>query len=226
MNTFRTRILVICQTLALGFVAAGCGDSGAGLEPNVPVDPAKLVPASGMVKVRGKPLAGIVVMLMNPSGIPAVGETGSDGRFVLETASQKGALPGKYQVTVSYMVSPKGNPQGLGPRSAMVRSTEMLEAVELMPPEYSDLKQTKLSAEVTQQTASLDFDIPATLEPPKPKEEARKDAEESKPTDEDSKKSQPSEKDDSTATPPKNQSPSAESDAKDTSPPKAERHDD
>src|SRR5262245_48238703 len=108
MNHFPTRCRLGCPALAVLLVAAGCGQSGTGVEANVPVDPAKLVPVSGIVKVRGKPLAGAVVMLMNSSGIPGVGETGSDGRFVLETASQKGALPGKYQVTISYMVSPKG----------------------------------------------------------------------------------------------------------------------
>lgn len=156
----------------------------------MPVDPAKLVPASGFVKVRGEPIAGAVVTLMNSSGIPSVGETGSDGRFALETASRKGALPGKYQVAISYMVSPAGKPQGLASRSAMVRTEEMREAVEVLPPEYSDLKKTKLTAEVGQQGANLDFDIPVTLELPKPKAEPN-DAKEPSPADKDAKDSQP-----------------------------------
>jgi len=155
---------------ALVFVVSGCYQSGTGFEPNMPVDYSKLVPASGIVTVQGKPLACAVVLLMNSTGIPMVAETGEDGRFELDTGGKKGALPGKYQVTISYMVSPQGNPQGLGPRSAMVRSAEMLDAVEWMPPEYSDLARTKLTAEVGPQGATLRFDLPITLEPPKPKE--------------------------------------------------------
>ena len=158
---------------ALVFVVSGCFQPGTGFEPNRPVDYSKLVPASGIVTVQGKPLANAVVMLMNSTGIPMVGETGEDGRFELETASKKGALPGKYQVTISYMVSPQGNPQGLGPRSAMVRSAEMLDAVERVPPEYSDLAKTRLTAEVGRQGATLSFDLPVTLEPPKPKADSK-----------------------------------------------------
>lgn len=225
MNRNHTRGRLGGPILALMLVAPGCWQSGTGVEPNVPVDPAKLVPVSGVVKVRGEPLAGAVVMLMNTSGIPAVGETGSDGQFVLETASHKGALPGKYQVTISYMVSPNGKPQGLGPRSAMLRSPEMLDAVELVPPEYSDVKQTKFSAEVAQKGASLDFDIPVALESPKPKTEATKDAKESQPSDPDSEKSQPAGKDAGTATGPKNSSSPTDSAAKDASEPRAEKKD-
>jgi hypothetical protein len=158
---------------ALVFVVSGCFQPGTGFEPNRPVDYSKLVPASGIVTVQGKPLANAVVMLMNSTGIPMVGETGEDGRFDLETGTKKGALPGKYQVTISYMVSPQGNPQGLGPRSAMVRSPEMLDAVERVPPEYSDLAKTKLTAQVGRQGATLSFDLPVTLEPPKPKDDSK-----------------------------------------------------
>src|SRR5262245_6937854 len=84
---------------ALVFAVSGCFQPGTGFEPNMPVDYSKLVPASGIVTVHGKPLANAVVMLMNSTGIPMVGETGEDGRFELETGSKKGALPGKYQVT-------------------------------------------------------------------------------------------------------------------------------
>src|SRR5262249_47440481 len=102
-----------------------------------------------------------------------VADTGEDGRFVLDTGGKKGALPGKYQVTVSYMVSPQGNPQGLGPRSAMVRSAEMMDAVEWVPPEYSDIAKTKMAAEVGPPGATLSFDLPVPLEPPKPKEDSK-----------------------------------------------------
>jgi hypothetical protein len=198
--------------LTLALLAVGCGQS----EPtvNVLVDPAKLVSASGTVKSHGEPLAGAVVMLMNSSGIPSIGETGSDGRFVLETASQRGALPGTYQVTISYMVSPEGKPQGLASRSAMVRSKEMVEAVEVLPPEYSDIKKTKLTAEVGQEGARLDFDLPVTLELPRPKAES-KDAQESQPADKDAEKAQPAEKDSDVTVPPKTPSTPAKSTARD-----------
>src|SRR4051794_26968609 len=112
--------------LALIFVVSGCFQPGTGVEPNMPVDYSKLVPAGGIVTGQGKPLAKAVVLLMNSTGIPMVADTGEDGRFELDTGGKKGALPGKYQVTISYRVSPQGNPQGLGPRSAMVHSAETL----------------------------------------------------------------------------------------------------
>lgn len=159
--------------LPLVLAVTGCSGAGSQGEMNVPVDPAKLVPTTGTVKLRGEPLAKAVVMLMNSTGIPAVGETNGEGKFVLDTASRPGALPGKYQVTISYMVSPKGNPQGLSARSAMLRSDEMLEAVEQIPPDYSDLTKTKLSADISAGGAPLSFDLPVTLEPLKSKADAK-----------------------------------------------------
>jgi len=71
------------------------------------------------------------------------------------------------------MVSPEGAAQGLGARSAQQQSPAMMAAVEQMPPEYSDLKLTKLSAKITPQGGAFNFDIPVVLEPRSPRPRRR-----------------------------------------------------
>jgi len=148
----------------------GCSGSESTERAPWEIDAASLVPVKGVITLNGKPLARAVVAFMGSNGIPGVAETKEDGRYALETTSLPGALPGDYKVTVSWMVAPDGTPQGLGARSAMVQSEAMRAAVERLPAEYSDLKQTTLSAHVDGQGKSFDFDLVASVDGPKPAE--------------------------------------------------------
>ncbi|SIN85929.1 hypothetical protein SAMN05444166_1306 [Singulisphaera sp. GP187] len=154
IKPLRRRLAWVC---GVAFVL-GCSSSEPSQSP-WEVDPAKLVPAKGVVTLDGKPLAKAVVAFMTSSGMSSVGETNAEGQYVVESAGHKGILPGDYKVSVSYLVSPEGEPQGLGVRSSMQPSSTMVSAVEKLPPEYSDLKQTKLSARVDTSGGTFDFNL-------------------------------------------------------------------
>jgi hypothetical protein len=116
----------------------GCAPEDEG--DRVEIDFSKFVPVSGVVKVKGKPLAHAVVTFLPPRG-PTVGtaETGSDGKYAIKCMMRDGIPPGRYKVAVSYLVSDDGVPQGLGPRGALVLPPSMGSAKEQLPAEVSDL---------------------------------------------------------------------------------------
>ncbi len=99
---------VLCALAALGFVAGCGGPASSG---------AKLVPVSGKVTYKGKPLAkGRVSLMPLKPGNTASGDI-VDGAFKLSTYQRDdGAPPGQYKVSVTAwekeptMESPKGTP--------------------------------------------------------------------------------------------------------------------
>jgi len=161
--------------LTLGAVL-GCSKTETEEVHPATLDRSKLVPVTGTVTLKGKPLAGAVVTFLPKTGVPGLGETDSEGKYSLKSALLSGVTPGEYKVAISYLVSAGGEPQGVGARSAMVQSPEMMSAKEQLPAEYSDLGRTKLQAGVQPAGGNFNFDIPATLEIPAPKS-AGKDGE-------------------------------------------------
>jgi hypothetical protein len=111
-------------------------------------------------------------------------QTNPDGKYELSSMGGPGVLPGEYKVGLSYMVSDKGEPQGLGVRIAQVQPPGMLTAKEQLPPEYSDLGRTKLSAKVGPQGGEFDFDVPASLPFEAKKAAEQKDSEKQSPENE------------------------------------------
>ena len=80
------RFLSILLVLAL----AGCGSG------------VTLLPVSGTVTIDDKPVAGAAVLFQPAGGGPAAhAVTDADGRYTLETANSKGAVPGEHKVTVT-----------------------------------------------------------------------------------------------------------------------------
>jgi hypothetical protein len=77
-------------------VAVGCGGN---------ISAPRTAPVSGIVMVKGKPVAGVKVTFhpqfdMGKVKFTPSGETGKDGRFTLSTAAPSdGAPPGDYLVT-------------------------------------------------------------------------------------------------------------------------------
>lgn len=153
----------------------------AGCEGPEPVDdrfaalnPGALVPLHGVVTIHGKPRRGVVITFLPASGAGVGnGETDQDGKFELKTMGRAGTLPGAYKVAISYLVSDKGEPQGLGPRSGLVQGPAMLSAREQLPPEYSDLGRTRIVYKVAPEGGRFDFDVP--IEPPIDKERRAED---------------------------------------------------
>jgi hypothetical protein len=92
----------------------------------------KLVPASGAVKLDGKPVEGVRIRLTpfndttkTVGGAWAVTE--SDGTFdVMHWTNQKGIVPGSYQITFSKMLKPDGTPLGDTDSPALVNAKEVI----------------------------------------------------------------------------------------------------
>ncbi|MDR3637057.1 MAG: carboxypeptidase regulatory-like domain-containing protein [Isosphaeraceae bacterium] len=147
----------LLSTLAILGCATGTPDE-------LPPDFGKLVPVKGTVKIKGKPLRGVVVTFLPPKWSASNGETDADGSYTLETARKPGALPGEYKVAISYLVSADGQPQGLAPRSSMSPSLGMSTAQEKLPAEFSDLGRTTLKATVPSGGGTFDFDLPIDLD--------------------------------------------------------------
>jgi len=167
---------------------AGCGQP---VEDDrlASLDPSRMVPVGGVVTLNGQPREGVVLTFLPPSGLAvATGETDADGKYKLKCQLRPGIPPGEYKVSISYLVSEKGEPQGLGPRSSQYETPEMLTAKEQLPAEYSDLGRTKLSYTVGPRGGEFNYDVPVSVPPAavKPAEEegAEGKAQEAEPTKE------------------------------------------
>lgn len=133
----------VCLLLPGVLFVIGCGKS-ADEGPD-------LVLASGIVLLDGKPLAGAGVQFhpaQNSSASHAYfGATDSSGNFALkDRGGREGCEPGQYKVVVSKFALPDGSPIPEGAEGAAVAA----EAVEQLPPRYSDPQQTELAHEVPQ----------------------------------------------------------------------------
>ena len=101
-------------------LAVGCGksdDSGH----------AKTYPVSGTVTVNGKPVEGATVTFHQTSGTgTSIGATDSSGKYTLSTfASNDGAPPGQYKVSIAkYDASAKG-PTTTGPPPGQLASGDL-----------------------------------------------------------------------------------------------------
>lgn len=147
--------------LLLAFLV-GCGGSG------VPVP--DTAPVTGTVTYQGKPMPGAVVLFRKGEGDlkeggTAMGETDASGAFTLRTfvgpkTEAEGAVPGTYKVAISKMVPPDGISEAdykakVDEANKIAETGVILEPdqepparVELLPPKYSNLAETELSAEI------------------------------------------------------------------------------
>jgi hypothetical protein len=137
---------------ALVALFAGCGGS------KVPTY--DLVPVSGTVKLNGAPLPDADVAFIfdgDPAQAPrqyfgSAGKTDANGKYEIATNAQKGCVEGKFKVVISKYTDPQGNPINVDPESGLdlEQLKQQGQAVESIPPQYSDIDQTTLTAvEVT-----------------------------------------------------------------------------
>lgn len=159
----RPRFAIWLALTAIG--TAGCGSSD-DIAPTQGLTASDMKPVAGKITLNGKPLEHAVVAFFDKNNEASVGESDEEGKYTLRTRDMNGAPAGEYKVAVSYYLAPNGKPQGLAQRSAMVQSEDMMTSKETLPPEYSDLKQTKLRATVTQQALEFNFDLNADPKPP------------------------------------------------------------
>jgi hypothetical protein len=113
----------------------------------------KLVPVTGTVRLDKKPLekAGVMFHALE-KGPVASGTTDARGHFELMTANKRGALPGKYKVTVSRIDVVGGETE----EAVLVGGQR---AVRVTPPMYGDPKATPLTATVQRDGGPFDFDL-------------------------------------------------------------------
>ncbi|MFO0908472.1 MAG: carboxypeptidase-like regulatory domain-containing protein [Isosphaeraceae bacterium] len=146
---------------------AGCSETKTESDSPYLPDPNTFAPVSGVVTLEGKPLATAVVTFLPLIGLPGIAETDAEGKYVIECMGRPGIQPGEYKVAISYLVSAEGEPQGLGPRNAMVQAPGMLSAKEVIEVEVSDFGKTKLRASVPQKGATFDFAVNRRPDAPK-----------------------------------------------------------
>ncbi len=118
--------LSLCAAVALAFtsIVSGCSGGSKG-----PVE--KLVGASGLVKLDGKPAEKVRIRLTPINDTKSVGGawavTGDDGKFSLtHWTNQQGIAPGTYLITFSKLVKPDGSPLGEMDSPALVQAKEVV----------------------------------------------------------------------------------------------------
>ena len=108
----------------------------------------------------GQPLSGADILLVpsgETTGQGGIGRTAADGRFELTTPDRqsKGVAKGSYRVVINKLVNPDGsdfNPgEGVDPMTAAFR--------EVLPPVYSNLDETTLTAQVPPGGTKLEFKL-------------------------------------------------------------------
>lgn len=138
----------VCGWLLAG--AAGCGSAGGAA--------GGLVPVAGNILVDGNP-AGNVKLTFVPQGDTkgngGGGITDSTGRYeAAATQGKRGLPPGKYKVVASRRLNPDGSPPD--PNTPPIESN----AVETLPPKYSDPAKTELSLTISaEDKRSFDFSL-------------------------------------------------------------------
>ncbi|MDG3005340.1 hypothetical protein [Paludisphaera mucosa] len=151
----------------LAALAAGCGPAEESVDDRLAkLD--RLAPVTGVVKVGGKALPGVVVTFVPREWAPAHAETDDEGRFTLETAARPGAIPGEYKVVLSYLVAADGRVLGLGPRGGFVPDPAVATATEKLPASVSSLERSTLAATVPPEGTTVDFDVDARVEVSEP----------------------------------------------------------
>jgi hypothetical protein len=156
----KTAVLLLAMGITL--YTAGCGSQGS------PAFLKNLVPATGHVTVKGKPLAGATVMFFPASGgsggQAAMAITDEKGNYQLSTLASgvapeksKGALPGEYTVTISRIAMPDGSPLPGG-------ITEENEAIakgakQHVPQQYLDPSTSPLKAKIAAPKAENNFEL-------------------------------------------------------------------
>lgn len=128
------RLLPLILVVAVQSLMVGCGNST--------LTPPKTVPVSGSVTQNGKPVPGIRVKFhpqfkMGKREFIPYGETGADGKYVLNTGSPgNGAPKGEYLVTLEMPYT------GVDPKDGLETELDRLKGA------YSDPKKTEWAVTV------------------------------------------------------------------------------
>jgi hypothetical protein len=146
------RIRWIATILAAATLAGAAGCGGSGLD---------LTPVSGTVKLDGAPLADATVTFLpldkqrgQTDLAPAIGTTDTQGRFILWTAGETGAAPGRHAVTITQNL-------GLAPDESLPDDRSEWKAPESpIPARYSNTSSPELTFTVPPEgTDAANFEL-------------------------------------------------------------------
>ena len=149
----------------------------------------KLYSVSGAVTYNGQPLEKGEISFVPEDSTKGIGATGviENGSYTLSTGGNNdGARAGKYKVTVTaredasakakeaFQKAKSGNSKtsatedpGYIPKQFVTKAQS--EAKSLIPAGYGDIRTTTLTAEVKEQTNTIDFKLSDATAPPTPK---------------------------------------------------------
>jgi hypothetical protein len=152
---FLPTLVVLYGALAVGL--AGCDMGGPSF---------KLTPVTGTVKLNGQPLADADVQFIYDGTPPqeflgSMGKTDANGKYELTTNKGKGTIDGKFKVIVSKITDKSGNPvkENLEAGMDIQQMIQSGDAIQLIPPAYSDVSVTQQTAEVAGKPLVKDIDI-------------------------------------------------------------------
>lgn len=142
--------LFCCAALA---ILAGCS-GGASVSGVVPV--------RGKVTYQGQPVGGATIVFLSEAsdGRAAVATSNADGTYELMTLDSKGALPGKYAVTVKKTENLEELTREVSMEEAAAKANQPPPLPkELLPAKYGDPAQTPLKFEVKAGANTIDLPL-------------------------------------------------------------------
>ena len=157
MKKTATLVLAIIATLG----PAGCRQGKPGFLK-------ELVPATGRVTAKGKPIVGVTVRFVpeitSQGGRDAMGLTDENGSYELSTlvprvspTDTKGVIPGNYIVTIDRIEIPVGGDFPIG--SPELKALLDKRAKQPVPARYADPSTSPLKAKVAMPKAENNFDL-------------------------------------------------------------------
>jgi hypothetical protein len=115
-------------------------------------------PVTGIVTYKGQPVQGAAISFIgDQEGMRvATAATGADGKYQLMTADTKGAMPGKYSVTVTKTETSGGAPQTM---EEAAKSPAAATSTELLPAKYAVPATSPLKVEVKSGSNTIDLPL-------------------------------------------------------------------
>lgn len=150
---FRHSLLFLLFALA-GILLPGCGSGQR-----------ETTPVSGKITVDGKPLTTGRIMFWPDDGGPTATSTiGSDGSYRLTTYRENdGAVLGPHKVTVEAVniTNPEAGPKSFSDelKNQSFYRNPPVKTKELVPRQYALRQTSGLTAEVTRDVGTIDFDL-------------------------------------------------------------------
>jgi hypothetical protein len=139
----------LIASLCLALLMAGCSGSGIG----------GTAPVTGKVTYKGQPVEGAVVSFIGEgdSTRVATAVSGAGGVYELSTLENKGALPGKYSVTVTKSETATGAAQSMEEAAKALAPPPA--SKELLPAKYAIPGQSPLKFEVKSGSNTIDLPL-------------------------------------------------------------------